>query len=145
VLKLLAEIPSLSLTSQEGEYMKSTHSYISWRMDMDYWKSLNPEERAWLRQFSDEYYMAKFPKEMPALHPDNTEVEIIQYNQVSMGTYRQERYSAYSAAQRDLYTKGWADVAATQVPGRSKVAYSAQDYNTAGIYENISITVTQKD
>lgn len=62
---------------------------VAWRIDQDYVRNLNPDERAWLAAFNDRFYGADFRGET---------------EQAWTTEQRQERYRAKNAANRDTMT-----------------------------------------
>lgn len=63
--------------------------YRRWRVDYDYVNSLDADAKAWLAQFTDEYYGNDFGFDEP-MHPE--------------GPARRQRYSEYNPGNFDLYS-----------------------------------------
>ena len=53
---------------QYGLYSRTHAKPVRWQVDWDYLDKLNPEEKAWLARFADEYYDGSFKNDGGELH-----------------------------------------------------------------------------
>jgi hypothetical protein len=77
------------MTKRRERFLFSKRKSLRDSLDFDYLEKLSPEERAWLDEFSREYYHGNPPRE-GALHPQER---------------RKELYAANNARNRDMWNQ----------------------------------------